>query len=129
MEVLAAFIREHSREQWPLSASKQRRTEPHQTRPDVQAAVTVIGRRDPKRDLDPINLNNAAITWVILKDVCFSSAILYGTDLDHVNLSGADLSHADLSYANLTLADLKHANLSGARLEVYSEPRFLLLIK
>ena len=50
MEVLAAFIREHSHEQWPPSdpgGQEQARS----TRPDVQAAVTVVGRRDAKRDI------------------------------------------------------------------------------
>jgi hypothetical protein len=47
IEVLAAFIRERSQEQWPDSV-------PHEsmrrTRPDVQAAVTVIGRRNARYD-------------------------------------------------------------------------------
>ena len=49
MEVLTAFIREHSREPWPPpdpGGQEQGRS----TRPDVQAAVTVVGRRDPDRD-------------------------------------------------------------------------------
>src|SRR5215813_6013516 len=49
MDVLAAFVREHSREQWPRAepgAEPPRRA----TRPDVQAAVTVIGRRNRQHD-------------------------------------------------------------------------------
>ena len=52
MEVLSAFIREHSREQWPpLPADDQSDadSEARTTRPDVQAAVTVIGRRKIKQ--------------------------------------------------------------------------------
>ena len=45
MEVLTALIREHSREQWPPPARDGAEPE-RSTRPDVQAAVTVIGRRD-----------------------------------------------------------------------------------
>ena len=48
MEVLTAFIREHSREQWPVIATVQHGEK--MTRPDVQAAVTVVGRRDAKHD-------------------------------------------------------------------------------
>src|SRR5215469_7014250 len=57
MEVLAAFIREHSREKWPpleLAADDDRNA--RTTRPDVQAAVTVIGRRN-HGDCQPVNLN------------------------------------------------------------------------
>src|SRR6266568_2655897 len=48
MEVLTAFIREHSREQWPPSNADQSVQE-RLTRPDVQAALTVIGRRGAER--------------------------------------------------------------------------------
>jgi hypothetical protein len=50
MEVLTTFIREHSREPWPPPGPDG--TAPDRsTRPDVQAAATVIGRRDGKRDI------------------------------------------------------------------------------
>ena len=115
MEVLATFVRQHSREQWPPPGQGRSR-EPHQTRPDVQAALTVIGRRDHRRDRDRIDLTNAAITWANLKHAHLSKARLVGADLDHTNLTGADLSCADLYHANLTLASFEHANLSAARL-------------
>ena len=110
MEVLAAFIREHSREQWPTQIQI---PEPvtdappwRTTRPDVQAAVTVIGRRNITNDLGRINLTSANLTFA---------------DLDAGNLPRVDLKDADLTYANLmsvyaSLADLSGANLTGARL-------------
>ena len=49
MEVLAALIRDHSSEQWP-PAEPGAETPERATRPDVQAAVTVIGRRNPRHD-------------------------------------------------------------------------------
>ena len=52
MEVLAAFIREHSREQWPPS-NPRGREQKHSMRPDLQAAITVVGRRDVKHDIQP----------------------------------------------------------------------------
>jgi hypothetical protein len=115
MEVLAAFIRQHSREQWPPPGQGRTR-EPHQTRPDVQAALTVIGRRDHGRDRDRIDLTNAAITWANLRHARLSQARLVGTDLDHSNLTSADLSSADLYRANLTLASFERANLTAVRL-------------
>src|SRR6516165_2326495 len=51
MDVLATFIRDHSPEQWP--PVEPGRVDPlHRpvTRPDVQAALTVIGRRNPRHD-------------------------------------------------------------------------------
>ena len=61
MDVLAAFIREHSHEPWPPSdpAGRERA---RSTRPDVQAALTVVGRRDAKRDIERINLGGADLT-------------------------------------------------------------------
>ena len=105
MDVLAAFVREHSREQWPPvkpEAEPPRRT----TRPDVQAAVTVIGRRNLEHDRLAINLADADLPYVDLG----------GANLDGANLSGANLIRAKLIIANLRGANLNIANLRGARL-------------
>ena len=59
MEVLTAFIREHSHEQWPPSDHPAGREQERSTRPDVQAALTVVGRRDPDRDIQSIDLTRA----------------------------------------------------------------------
>ena len=56
MEVLVTFIREHSPEQWPVPKSEDVPLPERMTRPDVQAALTVIGRRDTGRDNRPIDL-------------------------------------------------------------------------
>ena len=48
MEVLTAFIREHSQEQWPPSDDPAGGGKERSTRPDIQAALTVVrapGRR------------------------------------------------------------------------------------
>jgi hypothetical protein len=74
VDVLAAFIREHSREQWPPSGPGGAELE-RSPRPDIQAAVTVVARRDARRDFRPINLAGA-------------------------DLSGADLHWADFSCGN-----------------------------
>ena len=54
MEVLAAFVRE----QWPPAEDSGEPPE-RTTRPDVQAAATVIGRRAIQYDSQPINLAGA----------------------------------------------------------------------
>jgi hypothetical protein len=110
MEVLTAFVREHSREQWPPRnppTGEQNRT----IRPDVQAAVTVIGRRKPRREVTSIDLSGANLI-----DANLDNAKLADANLTGVNLSGAQLSFADLILATLTGANLTGANLRWASL-------------
>lgn len=104
MEVLTAFIRQHSSEQWPPPGHSQTA---RFTRPDIQAAVTVIGRRDVKRDLPgrPIDLYHAILI----------RANLNGVDLRHATLSRVDFTGADLRDADLRDANLRDANLRDVR--------------
>jgi hypothetical protein len=83
MEMLAAFIRERSRQHWPPPdpGGQARQRSP---RPDVQAAITVVGRRLTERDLEPVDLAGA-------------------------DLAGADLADADLATARFTGAELTGA--------------------
>jgi hypothetical protein len=130
IDVLAAFVREHSREEWAIEDKPA-------TRPDVQAAITVIGRRDTSRDAGQINLARARLTSADLRRGDFSGATFYKADLAGAvfqqtklaravfrgaNLSTcyvgyADLQNANLVEADLTAADLAHANLSRANLQ------------
>jgi hypothetical protein len=107
MEVLAAFIREHSREPWPVPEATNSRGREHRfPRPDVQAALTVIGRRDSGQDRQRIDLTAAVLP----------GALLFGDDLTRVRLADADLSHAHLRLVKLAEANLYGANLAGADL-------------
>ena len=101
MEVLAAFIRVHSHEQWPPPEPGNDAIPWRTTRPDVQAAVTVIGRRDSSSERRRIDLARADLSRA---------------DLSYANLSYANLSHANLSYANLSDAHLNGASFRGAHL-------------
>jgi hypothetical protein len=117
MEVLAAFIRDHSSEQWP-PAEPGAETPERATRPDVQAAFTVIGRRDPRHDrLGPsraVDLHSAVLTGAVLRGV---DADLVGANLTRADLTRADLTGADLTWvrggphsgylAGATLTDVK----------------------
>ena len=58
MEVLTAFIRDHSHEPWPVDKDGVQDGE-KKTRPDVQAAATVVGRRYATRDIGRIDLDGA----------------------------------------------------------------------
>jgi uncharacterized protein YjbI with pentapeptide repeats len=93
---------------------------------DVQAALTVIGRRDasgegPFQNPDLANahvpkaaLIRAKLSRANLRNADLSGANLIGADLNAADLSAADLSGATLGDADLTDADLTDANLSGA---------------
>jgi uncharacterized protein YjbI with pentapeptide repeats len=126
MAVLAAFIREHSRAPWPPSgatgASKPPGAAERATRPDVQAAVTVIGLRDAGRagtsriSLGGVSLMAADLRSAKLANANLRGATLARADAVDADLAGADLSGADLSGADLTGANVAGANLPGARL-------------
>jgi uncharacterized protein YjbI with pentapeptide repeats len=129
-EVLTAFIREHSHDQWPPPEASSRmawatrgrfrvrgRAQERSTRPDVQAALTVVGRRDQELDIRPIDLARANLTTADL-----TRASLPDADLTDADLIDADLTRADLTDADLTDTDLTRANLSGANLTSASLP-------
>jgi hypothetical protein len=90
-----------TRWQWPEMGSGR------WTRPDVQAAVTVVGRRAVNRDIQaqPIDLYRAVLI----------SANLRGANLRGVTLRGATLRRADLRDAILGDADLRGVTLRDAR--------------
>ena len=127
MEVLAAFIRAHSREPWPVPESDgspvPRGSFP---RPDVQAALTVIGRRNVMFDQQRIDLSAAVLPGALLFSANLTRLRLVGADLTGANLQGANLTDAslqdaglqdaDLTRADLTRADLTRADLTGASL-------------
>jgi hypothetical protein len=105
LETLSAFVREGTR------------TEMGDGRPatDIQAALTVIGRRKAIGIGDP-DLANAHIPRAILFGANLSGANLFGANLSGANLSGANLSGANLSGANLSGAYLIKADLNSAHL-------------
>ena len=115
MEMLAAFIREHSHEQWPPPGPSGRARE-RSLRPDVQAALTVVGRRLTERDIEPIDLARADLTGANLGGARLTGANLGGARLTGANLTGANLTSADLADADLTRADLTRADLTRAEL-------------
>jgi hypothetical protein len=116
MEVLSAFVRVRSRDSsWPPPELADGSDEPA-TRPDVQAAVTVIGRRDPAHDRGVVDLACAQLPGADLTGAELTDAKLGFTNLADVNLTRAKLGRADLIGANLTRADLTRADLTGADL-------------
>jgi hypothetical protein len=89
---------------------------------DVQAVLTVIGRRRPENgdaritiDLSEADLSRADLSGAILFGANLSRAKLFGANLSRANLSRADLSRADLFEADLSGSNLSGADLSRAK--------------
>ncbi|MDZ8136533.1 MAG: pentapeptide repeat-containing protein [Nostoc sp. DedQUE04] len=91
---------------------------------DIQAALTVIARRDANKD--PVNeqldlsftdIRGANLKGANLQQINLYQANLAGANLRKANLAGAILSAANLEGANLYLANLEGAILSAANLE------------
>ena len=110
VEVLAAFIREHSREPWPLL--RRRQMQPvRSTRPDVQAAISVLGRRDRKRDSRPLISAGVNLTGATAPPL---GGLRPGSNLSGSNLAGADLV-GQLSGARTSSARTSPARISLTR--------------
>jgi hypothetical protein len=114
-EVLAALVRTRARPGRSLS-------------PDVQAALTVLGRR-PKAagvhrvpldlrgvDIAGADLSNANLERAELNGACLNSAVLRDAQLSRARLHGAHLDGADLSSADLTDAKLGGATFLEAEM-------------
>ena len=110
MEVLTAFIREHAGEQESPEEG------PKWARPDIQAALTVVGRRDATRDIRRLNLGYVDLAGAYLSKANLAGLRLAGATLTHSTLTDANLEGENLAGANLTHADLRSANLGGALL-------------
>jgi len=115
MGMLAAFIRECSCEHWPPPGPGDQ-ARGRSPRPDVQAAITALGRRRTERDQGPVDLAGADLTGADLTGVVLAGAVLARADLLAAKLVRADLSGADLGGAKLTGANLAGADLTGADL-------------
>jgi hypothetical protein len=115
MEVLTAFIREHS-SGWVLHAveTPDGPQPPETARPDIQTALSVIGRRNTKRDIRPVDLRSAD-----LRGADLSGLNLRGANLSRVNLAGThapNFQGPDLRDANLSESDLSHVEFTGLKL-------------
>jgi uncharacterized protein YjbI with pentapeptide repeats len=134
MEVLTAFVREPLPLKAPLEAEKPllelpphiQKTkddkQPQKLRIDIQAALTVIGRRDKDLENEKLDLSNADIAGANLREaqlqgVILRKANLQGANLEKANLQQANLIEANLQQANLTKADLQGTTLIEAQLQ------------
>jgi uncharacterized protein YjbI with pentapeptide repeats len=131
-EMLTAFVRGHaawpasppsgpplsSETEWPVEVPAL-----EARAPDVQAAMSVLGRRLFPLDglhrlnLVRVDLRNAQLKGADLREVEMFGANLLGADLTGANLQDADLRSVDFLGANLPRANLRRADLSSARLK------------
>ena len=116
MEVLCAYVRENApckQEEEEREELKQERATTEAVHPavDIQAILTVLGRRNPTHDPagQRLSLANPDLRGADLNKATFSRAILSKADL-----RGANLYNADFRGANLYKADLRGARLYGA---------------
>ena len=122
IEVLSAFVREHSREHWPpLPGDDQPSVVLPELmiRPDVEAAVLVVMSRNASHDRQRVNLTAANLAGANLLYANLAHAILNATILAGAHLAHANLAHvigydANLAGADLALADLADATLVNA---------------
>jgi hypothetical protein len=117
-EVLSAFVRGHApwpparNEQPPADAPLEAARPLPQWAPDVQAALTVLGRCErPRGGARRLDLTNTDLRLALLGD-----ANLQHTDLTGARLQGADLYRAQLQGTKLVGARLQGAYLVAAQL-------------
>ncbi|MEA5553960.1 pentapeptide repeat-containing protein [Anabaena cylindrica UHCC 0172] len=125
MDMLTNFVRNKAAS---LSPEEVTNNSAENTKQVIQAAITVIGRRDTKydpedeqidlsyTDLRGVNLQGANLEQTNLYQANLSEANLAGANLEGAILSAANLSGANLNFANLSQAILSAANLRGANL-------------
>ncbi|GBE91751.1 pentapeptide repeat-containing protein [Nostoc cycadae] len=122
MEVLTAFVRENA----PLKKEHEARiSEPPKLSTDIQATLTVIGRRncnnEPKNqrlnlsrvDIRRANLNEGKLQRIIFNGANLYKAMLIGADLEEAIFSETNLQETFLSLAKLQKATFLGANLQS----------------
>ncbi|PWW60467.1 pentapeptide repeat-containing protein [Actinokineospora spheciospongiae] len=126
MNVLTAFVRRRSamhHEDGALDAAPSAPNDPEpRERADVQAALTVLGRRNQHPDEDPLDLSDLDLRMLKLPESNLCNADLSYTRLERADLSGANLVDANLTgaklnHVNLRYADLRGVNATGADFE------------
>ncbi|MEU5432043.1 pentapeptide repeat-containing protein [Streptomyces sp. NPDC020719] len=107
VDVLASFVRHHDKAAGDSAAPSDEALGPG----DVQAALTVLGRRDRRGETHRLDLRDIGVAHMDLEQ-----ADLYHADLFQADLQKARLAKADLRTASLVAARLQGARLPGADL-------------
>ncbi|HEX7163229.1 MAG TPA: pentapeptide repeat-containing protein [Trebonia sp.] len=81
---------------------------------DIQAAMTVIGRRRIRYDRDPIELYGTDLSNLILLNSWLAGVDLISSNLAHAFVSGTTFAGSRLPNTNLIRARLDGSDLTGA---------------
>ncbi len=120
MEVLTAFVRENAplRDETPtLEASQKAAPTPEKPPTDIQAVLTVLGRRARtygQGEEHPLDLRDTHLTGANLFRANLQGAIFKRANLKEAIFINASLQNADLSESNLHFAQLNGANFQGS---------------
>ncbi len=122
-EVLTAYVRNHAawKSDAPLTGDDRYSLSLQARAPDIQAVVTVLGRRerfngDPRLDFSDVDLRIANVHGHF-EGALFGGAHLEGANLYGTHLEGAVFAQAHLENAFLPGAHLERTILTGAHLE------------
>lgn len=116
VQVLAAFVRQHAPAPDPELPDPSDQMGFPAPKDDVQAALTVLGRRPARSESQVVDLSLTALWRVDLAGARLAGANLFGAELQRADLTGADLKRARLSAAVFTDAKVKGLDLRGADL-------------
>lgn len=124
MEVLCTYVRVNAplKPEEPAQRNQPATTpaRPAEIRPsaDIQAVLTVLGRRDQKTEKvdQHLDLDETDIAGAYLPRTDLARTYLFRANLSGANITGAHLKWADLSGAYLVRAGLSGADLDGAHL-------------
>ncbi|MBL8191833.1 MAG: pentapeptide repeat-containing protein [Acidobacteria bacterium] len=129
MEVLTAYVRENAprKEEKPAQQNASKKNQAKEEIPipklptDIQAILTVIGRRNADGEANRIDLKRTNLFEADLGEANLLGANLFGANLRGAilfiaNLRGAHLGWANLQRANLFMANLFMADLREADL-------------
>ena len=123
MDILVTYVREHA--PWKAPYASQAPQPPPKPAADLQAALTVLGRRtrtynngeSQRLDLRNLDLRRANLSGAHLEGALLSGAHLEEANLQGIHLEEAILRAAHLEQANLSGAFMQKAFLAGAGLD------------
>jgi pentapeptide repeat protein len=115
-EVLTAYVREHAPWNPSAAVALENLSELQARAPDIQAVMTVLGRRDVSTGDPTIDLHGVDLRRANLESALLDRAELRGVHLDGANLDGAHLERTQLYEGSLVSAQLRSAHLEAAGL-------------
>lgn len=108
IEVLTTFVREHTRSGHQTPAESE-------VEADVQAAVTVIGRRpSAETETHRLDFYHSGLNGVNFRSGNFKGALFYYSRLDHASFAGANVEQAGLSFCRAQVAAFTRSSARGA---------------